>query len=89
MTDNTALQRLLLPDLISVDHQCVIDFAHRFGALGVKVNGAGGKGGSVSILCGLEMSKKREMVREIEAQGKYRSIPVYLSKDGVRVWSEM
>jgi D-glycero-alpha-D-manno-heptose-7-phosphate kinase len=37
---------------VSAEARTVIDAARRGGALGWKVNGAGGEGGSVTILCG-------------------------------------
>jgi hypothetical protein len=51
------------------------------------VNGAGGHGGSVTILSGSDRSAKRAMIREIEADGRnYRNIPIFLSRFGLRVW---
>ena len=44
-------QRRLHPSLVSTDAQRVIDAAAASGALGWKVNGAGGEGGSLAILC--------------------------------------
>jgi D-glycero-alpha-D-manno-heptose-7-phosphate kinase len=44
-------QRRLHPSLVSGDAQRVIDAAASRGALGWKVNGAGGEGGSLAILC--------------------------------------
>jgi len=52
MADNTALQRELHPDLISADARALIAIAKEHGALGWKVNGAGGEGGSITLLCG-------------------------------------
>lgn len=49
---NTAAQRSLHPSLVSADAERVIGAAREAGALGWKVNGAGGEGGSVTILCG-------------------------------------
>ena len=50
--ENTEAQRQLHPKLISEEAQRVIEIAHEHGALGWKVNGAGGEGGSVTILSG-------------------------------------
>ena len=44
-------QRRLHPSLVSADAQRVIDAAASRGALGWKVNGAGGEGGSLAVLC--------------------------------------
>ena len=73
--------------IVNADSQQVIDIARSYGALGWKVNGAGGDGGSVSILCGPRMSEKRAMLRAIEETNPlYQNIPVYLSRMGLRVW---
>jgi len=87
MIENTDAQANLHPELVSQRHQAVIDVAKRFGALGWKVNGAGGAGGSVTLLGGPKASRNREMLRAItcEVQGT-QSIPVYLSPLGLRVW---
>ena len=47
----TVGQRRLHPLLVSADARRVIDAAAARGALGWKVNGAGGEGGSLAILC--------------------------------------
>lgn len=87
MIANTDAQRELHPDLVSPQHQKVIDVARHFGALGWKVNGAGGDGGSVTILGNYDTSVQREMLRAIEESVPgTRNIPIYLSRFGVRVW---
>ncbi len=52
MIENTDAQGRLHPALISPDAARVIEIAREYGAIGWKVNGAGGDGGSVTILCG-------------------------------------
>lgn len=87
MIENTEAQRRLHPDLISADAQRIMDIASEFGAIGWKVNGAGGEGGSVTILCSELSHRKREMVRALEASSQlFRSIPIRLSRCGLRVW---
>jgi D-glycero-alpha-D-manno-heptose-7-phosphate kinase len=87
MTENTQAQGRLHPALISLDAARVIEIARSHGALGWKVNGAGGDGGSVTLLCGDRSDVKRALVREIEAENPlYKSIPIYLSRFGLRVW---
>ncbi len=87
MIANTDAQANLHPDLVSPRHQAVIDLAGEFGALGWKVNGAGGDGGSVTVLSGAASAVKREMLRAIQ-QGVpgTQNIPIYLSRLGLRVW---
>ncbi|NLD74981.1 MAG: GHMP kinase, partial [Chloroflexi bacterium] len=88
MQENTEAQRALHPALISRDAQQIIDIAREYGALGWKVNGAGGEGGSLTLLTGPSMSEKRAMLRAIEETNPlYQNIPVYLSRYGLRVWA--
>jgi len=87
MAQNTEAQRGLHPDLVSPDAQRVIEIARAHGALGWKVNGAGGEGGSITILCGPRSHAKRAMIREIEEESPlFQSIPIYLSRFGLRIW---
>jgi D-glycero-alpha-D-manno-heptose-7-phosphate kinase len=87
MVDNTEAQRRLHPDLVGVDAQRVIDIARAHRALGWKVNGAGGEGGSITILAGPTAGARRAMIREIEAErALYRHILTTLSRHGLRTW---
>jgi len=54
---------------------------------GWKVNGAGGEGGSLTILCGADWGAKQAMIKEIEGEDpSFRNIPIALSQAGLRVW---
>jgi len=87
MIDNTEAQIRLHPDLVSWDAFRVIDIAKKHGVLGWKVNGAGGEGGSITLLCNNLSYVKREMIREIEEDNElFKDIPIYLSRHGLRVW---
>jgi len=87
MIENTEAQRRLHPDLVSADAQWVITNAKAHGALGWKVNGAGGDGGSVTLLCGPDRTAKRIMLREIEAENAaFQVIPIRLDQHGLRIW---
>jgi D-glycero-alpha-D-manno-heptose-7-phosphate kinase len=87
MVENTEAQRRLHSDLVGVDAQRVIDVARAHGALGWKVNGAGGEGGSLTILAGPAAGARRAMIREIEAENPlYRHVPTTLSRHGLRTW---
>lgn len=89
MQENTEAQARLHPALISPDAARVIEIARSHGALGWKVNGAGGDGGSVSLLCNDISQVKRSMIREIEQENSlYKNIPIYLSRYGLRVWKQ-
>ena len=82
---NTDLQRQLHKELVCDQFEQIIAIASDFDALGCKVNGAGGDGGSVTILSDGDMAKKRRMLREIASHG-YHVLPFYLSRQGLRVW---
>lgn len=87
MIQNTEAQGRLHPELVSADALKVIEIAGAHGAVGWKVNGAGGSGGSLTILGGNQSFAKRHMIRAIEsANPRYKSIPIYLSRFGIRTW---
>ena len=87
MTENTVAQANLHPELVGEDARRVIEIAKAHGAVGWKVNGAGGAGGSVTLLCGGNSAVKRAMIRAIEStDALYQHIPTYLSRFGVRTW---
>jgi D-glycero-alpha-D-manno-heptose-7-phosphate kinase len=87
MIANTEAQAELNPSLVSRTARVLIGIARKHGALGWKVNGAGGEGGSLTILGGPSPSAKRAMLRDMESAAPgIRNIPVYLSRHGLRVW---
>ena len=87
MDENTEVQRSLDEHLISPMAEQIMDVGRSHGAVGCKVNGAGGDGGSVTLLCSGDMVAKRKMLQEISAAG-FRIIPLTLSPQGLRVWSQ-
>jgi len=87
MIENTEAQERLHPDLVSRDARRVIEIAKGHGALGWKVNGAGGDGGSLTVLTGTLSHVKRAMIRDIETENPaFKNIPVHLSRYGLRTW---
>ncbi len=87
MIENNECQRALLPGLISSEADAVIRVAKRYGASGWKVNGAGGRGGSLTILAAADDGARRRMLQEIISLGKgIRPLPAFLSAVGLRVW---
>ncbi len=89
MIDNTEGQVRLNPALLSQDARRVIEIANAHGAIGWKVNGAGGEGGSITLLGPSSSQVKRTMIREIEQESRlFKNIPIYLSRFGLRVWEE-
>jgi D-glycero-alpha-D-manno-heptose-7-phosphate kinase len=87
MTENNDYQRGLCPELVSPVADAVIAVAERHKASGWKVNGAGGRGGSLTILANRDDSLKRKMIQEIIALGKgIRPLPASLSFSGLEAW---
>ncbi len=87
MIENTDAQGRLHAELVSPAAQRIIEIAQAHGALGWKVNGAGGDGGSITLLNGSSSQAKREMIRAIEQNNPlFKNIPIYLSRYGLRTW---
>jgi len=86
MIRNTEAQGNLNAALVNETACRIFDIARRHGALGWKVNGAGGDGGSVTLLSDGNESEKKEMLEEIAALGGgIREIGIRLSRQGVRI----
>jgi D-glycero-alpha-D-manno-heptose-7-phosphate kinase len=89
MIENTEAQARLHPELVCDDARKIIEIARAHGAIGWKVNGAGGDGGSLTLLCNESSFVKRTMIREIEQENAlYKNIPIYLSRFGLRTWEQ-
>jgi D-glycero-alpha-D-manno-heptose-7-phosphate kinase len=90
MIDNTEAQAGLHPALVSDAAKAVIELASKHGAIGWKVNGAGGEGGSLTVLCPPESERKRAFINELPSLGLgCQVIPTYLSRMGLRRWEVM
>jgi D-glycero-alpha-D-manno-heptose-7-phosphate kinase len=87
MVENTEAQRRLHPDLVSTEAQHVIDLAVAQGASGWKVNGAGGSGGSITLLCGDDQRAARRSLVDaiVDSDESFEVIPIHVSTVGVRV----
>ena len=74
------------PDLVSTEAQRVIDIATGHGVSGWKVNGAGGEGGSVTLLCGTgsgdALAGLDQAIRD--ADPLFEVIPIRLSRHRLR-----
>jgi D-glycero-alpha-D-manno-heptose-7-phosphate kinase len=89
MIENTEAQSRLSTALISSDAGRIIEIANKFNVLGWKVNGAGGEGGSITILCDALSTGKRNLIKAIENENPlYKNIPIYLSRYGLRIWEQ-
>lgn len=85
---NTQVQRELHPSLVNDNFETIIALAKTFDALGCKVNGAGGDGGSLTILTNGDMNQKRLLQQAIINQG-WQIIPLQLAHDGIRIWKNV
>lgn len=89
MSENTAAQGRLHPELVNRDARRVIEIAQKYHTLGWKVNGAGGEGGSLTVLGSADLAARQAMLAEIQAQNPlYKIIPIQLSRSGLRVWKQ-
>ena len=85
MIANTGAQGSLHPGLVGVDARRVIDCAAAQGAIGWKVNGAGGDGGSVTILSATRKTKEAFEDRVSVLDRRYRVLPIRISTVGLEV----
>ena len=82
---NTEAQKGLHPELVGVDAMRAINVRDGAGALGWKVNGAGGDGGSVTFLSATPEAKDALEHRVVALDPSYRVLPLRISTDGLRV----
>ena len=85
MIANTEAQESLHRGLVGVDARRVIEFAAAQGAVGWKVNGAGGDGGSVTILSATRETKEALEHRVTFLDKRYRVLPIHVSTVGLEV----
>jgi D-glycero-alpha-D-manno-heptose-7-phosphate kinase len=87
MIRNTTAQAELHEDLVNPTARDLIELAAEHGAVGWKVNGAGGEGGSLTLLCGPSSTAKRSLIASLgEVDPLCQHIPTHLSRTGLRVW---
>ena len=84
MVDCTDGQAALHPSVVSDDARRVIAVAQANGALGWKVNGAGGEGGSLTLLCGAGADSRLVLAGAIDATERASVIPIRLSAEGLQ-----
>lgn len=85
MSENTEVQRQMNKELVCDKFQEIIDVARHYEANGFKVNGAGGDGGTVTVLTDGDMAKKRALLSELHKKG-FTNIGIYLARYGLRIW---
>jgi D-glycero-alpha-D-manno-heptose-7-phosphate kinase len=87
MRDNTSAQAELHADLVSRDASRIIEIAAAHHAAGWKVNGAGGDGGSLTLLGSSRDADRQAMLRTIRQDSPAVSlIPISICREGLRVW---
>ena len=81
---NTAGQRQLHPLVVGEDASRLVELASSVGALGWKVNGAGGEGGSIAVLLGDSPDEARSVLldRLRDVSPRARRIPMRLATSG-------
>lgn len=84
MRDNTDAQRDLHPSIVGPEAEAVIALAGSSGALGWKVNGAGGEGGSVVVLH-RGKSERETFEGRVARTGRWHVLPLQLSDSGLVV----
>jgi D-glycero-alpha-D-manno-heptose-7-phosphate kinase len=85
MIANTEAQRCLHPELVGADATHTIEEAAAQGALGWKVNGAGGEGGSVTFLSATPEAKEALEHRVASLDPGYEVLPIQISTPGLQV----
>lgn len=83
MEQNNEAQKALHKDIETPAIRDIQSRARSAGAIGLKINGAGG-GGSVTIFCDTE--RRREVADAVKAAGSYQILPFTLDHQGLRVW---
>jgi len=82
MNRNNAAQKSLHPAVATPQSEEIEERARRAGALGFKINGAGG-GGSLTLLCATD--RRREVQNALKEAG-YQLLPFHFDWEGLRVW---
>lgn len=82
--DNTEGQRSLHPGLINSEAQQIIELAQTRDALGWKVNGAGGSGGSVTLLLDGSPNNRQDLIQTIGSSEVFQVIEPRPAREGLR-----
>ena len=87
MTAATQAQAKLHPSVVTDEQEQVFEIARKHNALGFKQNGAGGPGGSVSILGSDRFHEHYNMLRCLrELDGAIELVPITLSQAPAQAW---
>jgi D-glycero-alpha-D-manno-heptose-7-phosphate kinase len=84
MVDNTAAQAALHEELVHPDAWRIVEIAQAHGVAGWKVNGAGGDGGSITLLGSANRGARQAMLREIHADNaRLVAMPIVICRRGL------
>ena len=87
MVENNECQRGMFTRLISMEADYIIRIARKYRASGWKVNGAGGQGGSLTILTNVDDFLRHKFLEEVHSLGAgIKALPVWLSREGLTAW---
>jgi D-glycero-alpha-D-manno-heptose-7-phosphate kinase len=87
MSENNECQRALFSGLVAPEADEVIRLARKRKAAGWKVNGAGGQGGSLTLLAPADDGLRCRLAEEIPKLGRgIRLLPASLSAAGLAAW---
>ncbi len=89
MIANNEAQAALHPDVVGPEAGAVIEAAARCGAIGWKVNGAGGSGGSITLLSANSEDKVRLEEQVLSLDPRYRLLPTTVSPVGLSVTGQL
>lgn len=82
MNTNTQAQKNLHPEITTDKIETLEEISRNAGAMGFKINGAGG-GGSVTLLCG---SDNARAVEHAVKEAGFRVLPCHLDFRGLKTW---
>jgi D-glycero-alpha-D-manno-heptose-7-phosphate kinase len=82
MNLNNAAQKALHPDITTEPIERIEEVARSAGAIGFKINGAGG-GGSITVLC--QTHRRRDVEEAVKGAG-FQLLPCRFDWQGLRTW---
>ena len=82
---NTRAQAALHPHLVNEDARRLIDLAATHRALGWKVNGAGGEGGSLTVVAPSDNDARAALIAAIDQVERWQRLALACAREGARV----
>jgi D-glycero-alpha-D-manno-heptose-7-phosphate kinase len=85
LVTNTDAQVALHPALVSDDAHALIELARMHDSAGWKVNGAGGDGGSLTIVASPDPARRAALVDAIDTVTRWQRLPLRVARRGAAV----